>query len=150
MPAKMRPTSPRGIIPSADGHARRRRAGVTRPQAHLPIIAATVMRTAKPITPGFTKFSTCTSMPMRTKKTGTRRRGERVQALVERALAPLQVVLEVDVLHDEAGGEGAHDRGEPRLHGEPGEAEAEAEGERLHDAGRAQGQGVAEEPRATA
>ena len=78
---------------------------------------------------------------MRTKKTGTRRAVIALEALVEGLLAPLQVALEVDVLEHEPGGEGAHDRGETRLHREPGEAEAEGEGERLHDARSSAGRG---------
>ena len=146
MPAKMRPTSPRGIIPSPTVRPEMPR-GVTRPHAHLPIIAATVMSRAKPMTPGFTKFSTCTSMPMRTKKTGTRSAVSACRLSWSGRSPRFRWSSKWTSSMHEAGGEGAHDRGEPGRRREPGEAEAEAERERLHDAGRAQGQRVAEEPR---
>src|SRR3972149_2066843 len=72
MPAKMSPTSPRGIIPRPTVRPETSR-GTTSPHTHLPTTAASVSSTAKPGTSPWAKDVTSTSIPIRTKKTGTRR-----------------------------------------------------------------------------
>jgi hypothetical protein len=79
IPAKISPTSPRGIIPSPTVRPETP-LGTTTAQASFPTMAARVRATANPNTEPLANDRTSTSIPMRTKKTGTSSamRGSRV------------------------------------------------------------------------
>ena len=73
--------------------------------------------------------------------------GDRLDELIQRALSAVGELSGVDLLQHQAGGEGAHDRGQADLVGQPGEDEAEGEADRDQDAARTQPGGEAEQAR---
>ena len=73
MLAKMRPTSPRGIMPSPIASRSAPLSSTPSEQACLPTTAASVSTAANPSTPGWPNTARSTPMPMSTKNTGTRK-----------------------------------------------------------------------------
>ncbi len=73
MPAKIRPTSPRGTMPTATEIRSRPRSTTPRAQIILPMIAAKERRAANPSTSTRPKVERSTLIPIRTKKIGTRK-----------------------------------------------------------------------------
>ena len=84
---------------------------------------------ARPRTLGSAKLRRSTWTPIITKKIGTRRSARgRISSSSSCRPLPLGELAILHLLEDQARGEGADDRGQAHLRGEPGEAEADRQG----------------------
>ena len=134
MPAKIRPDLAARHHAQAHREARNALRRGERAGQLAQAIAATVSKRRTPSTDADAKERRSTSIPIRTKKTGTRSaiRGSRLSCSggSPRWTWP----FEVDLLQDQAGREGPDDRRQARAKRQVRQDEAEAERERQHDA----------------